>query len=83
MRCCNKLSKNDLIAGLFYLSMIFLLTTKTTSANPIPDHINGWRTKDNNNNLEEFRLMDLGDGDKFIYGRNRFLFSAIIIKDFS
>ena len=76
MRCSNMLSINDLIAGLFYLSMIFLLTTKTTSANPIRDHTNGWRTR-----LEKFRLMDMRDGDEFIYGRNRFLFSAIIIKD--
>ena len=73
MRCCNKLSLNDLVAGLFYVSMIFFLTTKTTSANPI--HTNGWRT-----NLEKFRLMDMGDGETFIYGKNRFLFSKIVIK---
>ena len=74
MHCYKKLSANDLVAGLLYISMIFVLTTKRTFANPIYEPPKGWRTS-----LEPFRLKEMEDA-KFIYGENRFLFSTIIIK---
>ena len=76
MSCFNKLPIHDLIAGLFYLSMIFVITTKRTSAIPIavPE---GWRT-----NLESFRLMEFKffrenwlEDPKFIYGKSKFFLS--------
>ena len=66
MHCYKKLSGNDVVAGLLYLSMIFVLSTKSTFANPIYPVPKGWRTS-----LENFRLKEMGDA-KFIYGKNTF-----------
>ena len=70
MNCWKKFSVNNIVGQLFFLSMIFIFSIKSTSASIIrPTDTDFWRTTP----FSKFRLMEItSNRDKrFLYGNKK------------